>query len=257
MSGEILYRISPKCKGFRLRRRGRRSPVAQNPLSGARRSRRARHVAAAGIGPLPLPPVSCVVHSRRGRRLNRPDKGNLNPRSSCGHFVQGVTRPFLSSCIRLTRDRSKRCVRSGAAASPRRMQPFTGRAVCRIACGRRGVGLAQHRLIESIETPAVSQDTIPDRLPIGKLRCDGSHRMLSHIRKCPSSFPRFAQKLKSLEPHHRLQDRRLTTRFEREEPLLAYQQPDFADTAGLSAAWRVGSGPLSPPRQSSSTAGSR
>jgi hypothetical protein len=33
--------------------------------------------------------------------------------------------------------------------------------------------------------------------------------------------------------HHRLQDRRLTTRLERDQPLLAYQQTDFAATTSL------------------------
>ena len=40
-------------------------------------------------------------------------------------------------------------------------------------------------------------------------------------------------------PRHRLQDRRLTTCPEREQPLLAYQQPDFADNAVLAAVGSV------------------
>jgi hypothetical protein len=103
--GAIPYRISVKCRGFRVRDRGRRFPSA-----------RATAHRTAGGWPNAGTPAACAVHSRRGRRLSGPDPRDPNP-PSFGHFVKDVTGPLLSSCARLTGGRPKRCVRSGAAAS--------------------------------------------------------------------------------------------------------------------------------------------
>jgi hypothetical protein len=130
-----------KCRGFRVRGHGRWSPGARATASSSgRRLGPRRHTGPDATGPLPLPPAASAVHSRRGRRLSGPDPRDLNPPPSFGHFVKDVTGPLLSSSVRLPRGRPKRCVRSGAAASARRMQLLCRPAVSRMACGRNGGG---------------------------------------------------------------------------------------------------------------------
>ena len=129
-----------KCRGFRVRDDRRRLPGARvTASSNGRRLALRRHAGPNAKGPLALPPADSAVHSRRGRRLSRPDPRDLNPPSSFGHFVRDVTGPLLSRCAGLPRSRQKRCARSGAAASVQRMRPFSGPAASRMACGRGGV----------------------------------------------------------------------------------------------------------------------